>query len=123
MHLAAADSVSVMTDDALGQPLSTCSSLLAPLKEINVQHEKAQKGHHALTSTSPDDVLFAGLLLAGFDAERQSRSGPNRNIDRFKSYYGVEPTTVSPILFDLKNEYPDIVLKDVLMTMNWLFFL
>ena len=50
--------------------LTSYLSLLAPLREINVQHKKAQEGHHALTSTSPDDVLFAGLFHASFDAER-----------------------------------------------------
>ena len=32
----------------------------------------------------------------------------------------MEPTTVAPFFADLKSEYPDIVFKDCLMTMNWL---
>ena len=102
-----------------------------PPQVINVQHylDNAMRVHsqpttvttHFLTSTAPADILFSGLLYAGFEPEVQQRNNVGRNVDRFKSFYGVEPTTISPILQDLKDEYPDVSFKDSLMTMNWLY--
>lgn len=74
-----------------------------------------------LVSISVPDILYYGLLYAGFDLERQQRNNDKRRVDWFKSFYGVEPSTVSPIFDDLRNEYPDINFKVALMTMQWLF--
>lgn len=74
-----------------------------------------------LVSISAPDILFYGLLYAGFDLKRQQANNEKRRVDWFKSFYGVEPSTVSPIFDDLRNEYPDINFKVALMTMQWLF--
>ena len=42
------------------------------------------------------------------------------NIDRFKAFFGPEPRTVKDLFHDLKEKYPDIIYRDVMMTMNWL---
>ena len=64
-----------------------------------------------LTSTTPADILFYGLLYAGFETKVQQRNNVRRNIDRFKSFYGVEQTTAAPLLRDLKDDYQDIIYK------------
>ena len=65
-------------------------------------------------------IMEAGLFYAGFDATRQRRNTVSRKIDWFRAFYGVEPATVAPFFRDVKNEYPNIILKDFLMTMNWI---
>jgi len=67
------------------------------------------------------DVLFAGLSYCGFDRTKQNRVNIDRNLRRFKSFFGVPPTTVVPILTDLKNVDPDVIYRDILMAMNWLY--
>jgi hypothetical protein len=106
------DSVSAMS----GSAPSTCASLLAPFEFVTVQHHAQSI---ALTSTSPSEIMFAGLYFVGFEVEVQKRNNLNRNIDRFKAFFGVEPTTVAPIFQDLKKEYPNIGFRYALMTLNW----
>ena len=74
-----------------------------------------------LVSISVPDILCFGLLYAGFDLTRQRKNNEARRVEWFKSFYGVEPATVSPFFRDLRNKYPDINLKVALMTMQWLF--
>ena len=66
-------------------------------------------------------ILFYGLLCAGFDANRQKKVRLEQSIDRFKSFFGVPPTTILPFLSDLKNDNPEIKFRDCLITMNWFF--
>lgn len=66
-----------------------------------------------------EDILFFGLSYAGFEETRQNVRA-NLNIDRFKAFFGPEPRTVKDLLYDLKEKYPDIIYRDVMMTMNWL---
>ena len=63
--------------------------------------------------------MFVGLCFVGFEVEVQKRNNLNRNIDRFRAFFGVEPTTVAPIFKDLKKEYPNTGFKYALMTLNW----
>ena len=49
-----------------------------------------------LVSISAPDILCFGLLYAGFDLARQRKNNKARRVEWFKSFYGVEPTTVSP---------------------------
>ena len=65
-----------------------------------------------------EDVLFFGLDLVGFDKERQDVR-TSLLLDRFMCFFGPEPRTVKDLLSDLRDEYPDISFKDVMMTMNW----
>jgi hypothetical protein len=65
------------------------------------------------------DILSVGLSFAGFDKKRQQRVNLNRNIERFKSFYGPCPTTAVPFFLDLKDAFPDVVFKELLMTLNW----
>ena len=66
-----------------------------------------------------EDILFFGLYYAGFEETRQ-KVRANLNIDRFKAFFGPEPRTVRDLFYDLQEKYPDIIFRDVLMTMNWL---
>ena len=51
-----------------------------------------------LTLTTPAAILFYGLLYTGFEPKVQQRNNVHCTIDRFKSLYSVEPTTVAPLL-------------------------
>ena len=66
-----------------------------------------------------EDIAFFGLSYAGFEEKRQNVR-ESLNIDRFKAFYGPEPKTVKDLLLDLKDKYPNIVYRDVMMTLNWL---
>ena len=80
---------------------------LAPHKEV-----------HLITW---QDILRAGLLYCGFGDKMQKRVNLERNVKRFKAHYGSPPTVVAPIMKDLRDDNPGIALKDVLMSMNWLY--
>ena len=67
------------------------------------------------------DILRAGLCYAGFDMRRQGKVNLNRNMTRYKQFYGVDPSTAAPLFRDLRDKFPSFVYKDGLMTMNWLF--
>jgi len=71
------------------------------------------------TFASSDELLCYGLRLVGFNESRQ-RVTKQKNILRFKSWYGVEPTTLLPIYNDVRKNHPDIDGKCFLMGMNWL---
>ena len=84
----------------------------------HLRFESPTPGLSILTSTS---ILVNGLVYAGFELDRQEKNNTRRKIDWFKSFYGVEPSTLLPFFLDLKDEYPDICYKNCLMTMNWLY--
>ena len=65
------------------------------------------------------DILHFGLVHVGFGDERQNVR-EKLTVDRFKSFFGSEPRTVKDVLLDLKEEFPNIVFKEVMMSMNWL---
>ena len=67
------------------------------------------------------DILAAGLCYAGFDARRQGKVNLNRNMTRYKQFFGVDPSTAAPLFRDLRNKYPSFKYKDGLMAINWLF--
>ena len=63
--------------------------------------------------------MFVGLYFVRFEAKVQKRDNLNQNIDRFKAFFGVEPTTVDPIVHDLTKEYHIIGFKYARMTLIW----
>ncbi len=67
------------------------------------------------------NILVNGLVYAGFGLERQQKNNSGRKIDWFKSFYGVEPSTLLPCFTDLKDDYPDICYKNCLLTTNWFY--
>lgn len=101
------------------------ASPFQPPSSINIQqhfnydHSQNTPMHREIPSATPTEILSAGLSYAGFDLNRQQHNKMSRRVVWFKAFYGVEPNTVAPFFVDLKNEYPDIVYKDCLMTMNW----
>ena len=58
------------------------------------------------------DILAAGLRYAGFDARRQGKVNLNRNMTRYKQFFGVDPSTAAPLFRDLRNKYPSFEYKD-----------
>ena len=75
--------------------------------------------HEISPAVTPNDILLAGLLYAGYEPAKLQKNNSKRKIGWFKSFYGVEPTTVAPYFLDIKEKYPDIKYKDCLLTMNW----
>ena len=71
-------------------------------------------------SWTPIDVLYNGLFYAGFDMKRLNKNNLKRKTAWFKTFYGVEHTTMSPYLIDLRKEYPDIDYKVCFITFNWM---
>lgn len=68
------------------------------------------------------EILQVGLFYAGFDHDRQNKNNLRRKTEWFKSFYGVEPTTVAALFSSIKmeNEH-QFVYKDCLLTLNWLY--
>jgi hypothetical protein len=68
------------------------------MKNANANH-----GHdiaHILSKptfiiVTPDDILQAGLVYAGFDLARQSENNEVRQIRWFKAFYGAAPVTIA----------------------------
>ena len=69
---------------------------------------------------SPSDILHDGLIFAGFDPNRLRKNNTARKAEWFKALYGVKYTTAAPYLAELREENPEVILKDCLMAMNWL---
>jgi len=69
---------------------------------------------------TPIDILYDGLMFAGFPLERLQKNNIRRKTEWFKAFFGVEHTTVAPYLADLRKDNPDVNFKDCLMAMNWL---
>ena len=82
---------------------------------INKRQQKFSVEIHLLTNT---ELLFVGLIYCGFDAHRQQRVNLDRRIRWFKSFFGAPPTTLCPMMTDLKDESPELVYKDCLMAYN-----
>jgi len=85
----------------------TISSNQVILQEINI--------------LTDGDILAAGLSYCGYDTRRQEKVKLYRNIKRFNAFFGVSPTTLLPLMKDLKDMYPNMIYKDFLMSINWLF--
>lgn len=66
------------------------------------------------------DILVEGLKCAGFDLKRQKRVKLDKNLERFRAFYGVGPTATAQLMYDLKEKYKDINYSDCLMGMSWL---
>jgi hypothetical protein len=72
---------------------------------------------HTITSS---ELLFCGLAYAGFDQKRQENVKEATNVRRFVAFYGVPHTALTPLFIDVKDRYPNTIMKDLLMTVNWL---
>jgi len=87
-------------------------------RQINIKHES--QASLQLTKLTTTNILYDGLLFAGFDHERLQNNNLKRKTEWFKAFYGAEQTTVCPYLIDLRREYPDLKYRDCLITLNWL---
>jgi hypothetical protein len=100
-----------------------------PQPQISLAHARQASASQPLVATiykevsilTDVDILAAGLHYAGFDARRQGKVNLNRNMTRYKQFFGVDPSTAAPLFRDLRNKYPSFKYKDGLMTINWLF--
>jgi hypothetical protein len=67
---------------------------------------------------SEDEVLFYGLLYAGFNEARQKSVSNDKNIERFKCFYGVGYKAVAALIKDLPEK--KIELKNLFLALNHL---
>ena len=78
---------------------------------------------------SPDEMLRRGLLLAGYDIQRQLRVKRAANVSRFKSVYGSWPIVYVHMLEDMQTTtiseayvHPkELVLENFLMAVHFLY--
>ncbi len=67
------------------------------------------------------DILAALLLYAGFDTRRQEKSNLNRNMIRYKQFFGVDLSTAASLFRDLRRKFLSFNYKDGFMTLNCLY--
>ena len=77
--------------------------------------------HNEINILTDVDILSVGLCYVGYDTKRQISCNIDRNMKRFKSFYGPDPTTIVPLFKDLRDKYPSFKYKEGLITLNWLF--
>ena len=88
-------------------------------EELSRRRSRADLIYEIPTITS-SGLLFCGLGYAGFDQERQENVKEATNVRRFVAFYGVPNTTLTPLFIDVMDRYPNTIMKDLLMTVNWL---
>jgi hypothetical protein len=75
-------------------------------------------GEHVSQKFSEGEVLFYGLIYAGFNEERQKTVDEKKNIERFRCFYGVEHKAVAALIKDLPDK--DFQLKNLFLALNYL---
>jgi hypothetical protein len=111
------------TREALAASEALCKQLQEKLAmRQNQSSTKNKKTNIDLllgTLITADDVLFYGLCHVGFGEDRQ-RVRIKLSESRFIAHFGVEPRTVKDLLLELKEKFPALVFKQVMMALNWL---
>ena len=98
--------------------LSEDEQLLEDNRIINKRRHGEDMIWGDISAITAADILYVGLVYAGFEKARQTVAF-SENLQRFIDFYGVPPTTAEPLFRDLRDRYPDIRYKVLLMTMNW----
>ena len=123
--------------DVLGNDntkLASLENLLKTVLEKVAQKTRSRQNSKKRSSSTPPlavpktlippltkkDLLSAGLMHVGFDHSRQNNVKDATNIERFKAFYGLEPTTLVPVFTDVKDKFPEATFHHLLITMNWL---
>ena len=98
--------------------------------EDNKSNDETEDSQGSFTSTIPqpamtryfqhEEILGKGLCLVGFNRQRQLRVNANRNLNRFKSFFGVGPKVLSNLFNDLREKNDSFCLTSGLMVMDWL---
>lgn len=57
----------------------------------------------ALVVYTPDEILWKGLDLAGFDISRKRNVNQVQNLERFKAHYGSHPVVYAQIWEDMQT--------------------
>ena len=70
--------------------------------------------------TDGDLLLFDCLRFVRHVVIGRKQVKREEIVARFKSFYGVAPTTLVPFIKDLYEVYPNISYRDVMMTCNFL---
>ena len=86
---------------------------------MDVEHHKMDVIYGDISMITAADLLFCGLTYVGFEKERQNVR-QSENVERFKEHYGPPPEVLAALFNDLKDKYPEVRVKDALMSMNWL---
>jgi hypothetical protein len=77
-----------------------------------------QPGPGSTRNFSEDSVLSYGLIYANFDELRQKTVNKDKNIERFRCFYGVEHKAVAALIKDLPDK--DFQLKNLFLALNYL---
>ena len=85
---------------------------------MDIEHHKMDEIYGDISTITVADLLFVGLTYVGFERGRQNVRH-SENVERFKEHYGPPPTTLAPLLNDLKDKFPEVKVKNALMSMNW----
>jgi hypothetical protein len=70
------------------------------------------------SNLSEENILFYGLMFAGFNELRQKSVNKDKNIERFRCCYGVGHKAVVALIKDLPDK--DFQLKNVFLALNFL---
>ncbi len=96
--------------------VSTTTKSVQSTTNKSISHEKSDESMCYSTAACDNlqgnshsywrDILASGLLYAGFDTRRQAKSNLDRNMKRYKQFYGIDPSNAAPLFRDLRNEFP-----------------
>ena len=85
-------------------PASLVSALTSPQSISTLEQPLTQK-----------DLLSVGLSYVGFSIQRQKNVKLESNIERFKGFYGLEPRTLVAVFTDVKDRFPSVSFKHLLL--------
>jgi len=95
------------------------------VKSMTPPRSALKRGNHYqvdrdISSLNEEILLFDGLRFVGYDETSLKQVMVEENVERFKSFYGVAPSSLVPFLKDLQDAHPTIIYRDVMMTCNFL---
>ena len=86
---------------------------------ISIEHHRAEVIQGDILGITTSDVLSIGLAFVGFEKEHRERVVHALNEQRFIAHFEVPPDAVLLCFTYLKDKYPDVDCKEVLMSLNW----
>ena len=86
-------------------PTTTANANQQSTTDATVRNQSASVPRGISLLTAPE-LLRIGLEFVGFDADRQANVCLDTNLKRWKAFYGLPPTTLLPVLVDIKAKFP-----------------
>ena len=101
------------------QRMSTKKESTAPSR-VALDRGNHYQVERDISSLTEKDLLFDGLRFVAYDETSIKQVNVKENVERFKSFYGVAPSTLLPFMKDLKESHPHMDYRNVMMTCNFL---